>query len=768
MRDYAPAPIELVRELPQFFAGGQGLDYAEAGIGEVQLRQYWRIVAKYRRLIGGITVVAAFIAVVYAFTRTRQYTAETQVRISTYEPVLAATKIEDLLHERSREGNYFETQIQEIKSRSLADRVLEDPQVRAAYEQQTKEGALYRFASGENKEAKSAGSTDNGNTAVYKAPVSLLDAYSQSISVEPLRRTSLVNIRVTLPDPGMAALVADRHARSYIDWVKFVRVEQQSRGLKFLENQANEQRDRVAELERELAEYAESNSIVALNKDQNITVQKMAQLNELLTAAVARRIEAENSYREARESQSGTGSGFDDASMQNIRTELARLQAEYRQLSAKFTDSYPRMQQLKAQIEAVRGSLSAQQQQITLGLKAKAEAAQMQENNLREELEKQKSLAFELSRKQVQYNILNRELTASRELLENVLRQMKETAVSVEGSASNVSIVDPAVVPLYPSYPKKKMMVMMGTLLGLAIGLGIAFLLNYLDNTVRTPEDIQYLLQLPTLGVVPAFELDFQSEGEGSAGGAKGEETGVIPSEEGGKTLPVIFHQAPKSLSSEAYRTIRTGLLLSQAGSPPHTMLFTSAQSSEGKTTTALNIAASLASSGGNVLVIDADLRRPSVLRGLSLETTAGGLVEVLTGQVSVEDVLVEGAAKGFTVLPSGRIPPNPAELLGSPQMADLIDYLTRRFDYIIIDSPPVLPVTDSMLLSRYVDGVVLVVKGKATPRKVIKDAYERLASVGAHQLGVVLNDVDVRGGDYYYYNRYYYSYYQTGEGRAA
>lgn len=767
MDDFTPVQLQPVRELPAVLPGAWSAgDSGETILGEVQLRLYWRVISKHRRIIVAATVLAAILSVIFAFTRTPLFTAETQVRISTYQPVLAATKIEDLLHERSRETNYFETQIQEIKSRSLADKVLEDPSIRAAFEKKSRDVELSAFLSGKDESRRETQSSGN-----YKAQQRVLDTYSRSMEIEPVRRTSLVNIRVTLPDARMAAMVADRHAAAYIEWVRNARVGQQSQGLQFLQAQANEQRDRVADLERELSEYAEANSIVALNKDENITAQKLAQLNTLLTAAIAKRIEAENQYQKAIDASRAGEPAVEDGSTQAMRGELARLEGEYRQLSEKFTDSYPKMQQLKAQIEAVRGSIHGQQEQIVIGLKSRAEAAGLEEANLKEELDKQKSQAFDLGRKQVQYNVLNRELTASRELLENIMRQIKETAVSVEGSASNVTIVDASIVPTQPSYPRKKVIVMLGSLFGFAAGLGLAFLLNYLDNTVRTPDDVQALLQLPTLGVVPSFELEFKGKhpddniGADPIGGDP-ENLPALQSADG--TLPVVFYREPKSLSSEAYRTIRTGLLLSQAGAPPRSMLFTSAQSSEGKTTTVLNIAASLASSSARVVVVDADLRRPSIEKALDSESHGAGLVEVLTGQRGLDEVIRRDIGRGLSVLSCGRVPPNPAELLGSKQMASLLETLSQQFDYVLIDSPPVLPVTDSMLLSRYVDGVVLVIKGKTTPRKVIRDARDRLLSVGARVLGVVLNDVDVHGGDYYYYNRYYYSYYDRDEKAAV
>lgn len=771
-----PAIRPLPSNLPgEYFGASDSQD--ASFVGDVQLREYWKVIWKYRAIIVVITLLSILIAAIYLFTVTPRYSASSKIRIGTYEPILAATKIEDMLEKNSRESNYLETQIEEIKSFSLADQVLQDEQIYSALFSGQSKG-FWSVLFGKDDTQKSDFSEALDTVSGYRRPISDIKNYLDGVAVKPIRRTALVNIEVTNTNPELSALIANRHALAYIDWVRENRVMQQSRGLKFLRQQAVDLREKVADLERQIADYAEENSIVAVNKDENITVQKMSQLNQLLTSATAKRIEVENQYREAKEGLDKESAGYDDPSTQNMRSELARLRAEHGQLSAKFTASYPRVQQLKAQIDDLSRSIKDQREQIVNGLHSKYLAAAEEEKNFKEELERQKSLAFELSKSQVQYNVLNRDLTTSRDLLHNVLKQIEETSLAVESNASSISIVDFAVTPQSPSFPRKRVVLLVGLMLGVGLGIGAAFFINYLDNTVRTPEDLSTLLQLPNLGVVPSFELDYldplAEQGNGSAvppsvGSANGTNG---TSDHHGKSdvldpgndelFPVVYLNNPRSLASEAYRTIRTAILLSQAGEPPRTILVSSAQSGEGKTTSSINLAASLASAGGRVVLIDADLRRPSMLRHFNLSAEhVPGLVDVLTGQATVKDVILADILKRISLIASGRVPPNPAELLGSVEMATLIDQLAQDFDYVLIDSPPILPVTDAMILSRFVDGVVLVVKGANTPRKVVRDAKDRLQSVGARLLGTILNDVDINGGDYYYYNRYYHSYYQ-------
>ena len=759
-----PLPKHLPMEVDGTVLPGYSTEDPNA---EVQLREYFKIVVKYRMIIGCSVGICLLLALMYAFTATPHYMADSKVRISTYEPVLTATKIEDLLQQKSKEATYLETQVQEMKSYSLADKVLEDGKIRDALFKKPSSGFFEQLFGGSERNV-------NRNTepvdriSGYKVPISYIKKYLRLIEIKPIRRTSLVTIEATAEEPELAALMANRHALAYIDWVRANRIDQQARGLTFLRAQADELREKVADLERELADYAEANSIVAVNKDENITAQKMAQLNKLLTDATAKRIEAENMYKEAETALSNPSAGFDDQSTQNMRSELAKLEGEYQQMSAKFTANYPRMQQLKSQIEGLKKSIQAQRRQIVLGLKAKMSAAQQEEKNLLDELEQQKSQAFELSKREVQYNVLNRDLTSSRELLQNVLKQIKETSLAVESNASNVTVVDYAVTPKFPAFPRKKLIAVVGLAIGLGVGLGIGVLLNYLDNSIRTPEDVARVLKLPSLGVVPSFE----SEKTLAASAAAGQQPAAVPGQElalaksqNAAPPTVVYLNDPRAPASEAYRAIRTGILLSQAGEAPRTILVSSAQSSEGKTTSTINLAACLASAGGRVVLVDADLRRPSVYKYFSLETNEPGLVEVIAGQRTLEEVIIPDVIRRVAVIPSGKIPPNPAELLGSLEMATIIDRLSQAFDYVLIDSPPVLPVTDSVILSRCVDGVVLVVRGSATPRKVVNDAKNRLAAVGAHFLGVVLNDVNLNSGDYYYYHRYYQSYYHEGEG---
>lgn len=737
---------------------------------ERELWYYLHVLLKYRSVVGTIFAGVVAVCALYAFSKTPQYSAQATIRIDVYEPVLGSMKLEDFLQQKSSRQDYLETQIQQITSLSLADAVLKDPIIRSRLEAQ--DGGWRRFlpfSSGSNGLDPQTGDAVSG----YSASAQTIRKYLDMIVVTPVRRTTLVKINVTHPDKEFATLVANRHATAYIDWVRNLRVDQQARGLSFLASQATELRERVNDLERQLADYAETNAIVALNKDENITVQKMAAINQQLAVVTGKTIESANKAAQARIALKRDSAAFDDQTVLETRTELSKVQSEYAELSGKFEATYPKMVQLKGQIQGLERAVRQQREAIVRGLETEAQSSSNQEKALREELERQQSQAFDLSKRQVEYNALSRELETSRELQQSVSLQMKEMSLAVESNGSNIAIVDRALVPRTPSEPKKMLIITLGCFVGFVGGICIAFLLNHLDNTIRTPDDVKTQMQLPTLGVIPSFSMESmglnnqsasESNGVAELVATKGDDSKPRLSKfmaQASNRFPALVNNL-RSPVSEAYRTIRTNIILSRAGRSPRRLLVTSAVPSEGKTTVSVNLALTLASTGATVAVVDSDLRKPSVHVHFQVPLKSIGVSDVITGNATLDQAIVPTPFENVFLIPSGRPPPNPAELIGSPQMQDMLEQLSARFDYVIVDSAPLLPVTDTMLLTRQVDGVVLVIRGGATPAKASIEAKARAASTGAHLLGVVLNDVDMDGRDYYYYhyNGYYGSYY--------
>jgi capsular exopolysaccharide synthesis family protein len=441
--------------------------------------------------------------------------------------------------------------------------------------------------------------------------------------------------------------------------------------------------------------------------------------------------------------------------IQGLKGQVVHLDAEHAKLSAQFLPGYPRLAQLKAQLDEAKSRLAHEIKTVVEGIKSAYSASAGKERELRAQMNKQKADALALKDAGVEYAILSREAETNKHLHDSVLARFKEIHVAGEIPASNVSVVDRAEIPQLPSKPKKGLNLMLGALLGLMAGLGLALVLEHLDNTLRTPDEVERYLGLPILSVVP----DFFSL-------PKAQAQGKLPLvSQAGPITPSMCVPAKSQTSSklrfavitETYRKLRTSIFLSRAGMPPKTILFTSGISSEGKTITVANTAIVLAQLGHEVLVVDADLRRPACHKALRVKD-GPGLTDVLAGLIDLEPAIKTTAVPHLSLLNCGSIPPNPTELIGSKKMDETLRTLKTRYDFVLLDSPPVVPVSDAVDLSTLVDGVVLVVRGQQTPKHLVKMAVAQLNNSHTTILGVVLNRIDVRSAEYAEYYQYYVS----------
>jgi capsular exopolysaccharide synthesis family protein len=336
---------------------------------------------------------------------------------------------------------------------------------------------------------------------------------------------------------------------------------------------------------------------------------------------------------------------------------------------------------------------------------------------------------------------------------------MKEAGISAGLKSSNIRIVDNSEVPTLPDQPKKSVNILLGAAIGLILGVALAFFLEYMDNSVKTPEDIDRFIRVPSLGVIPSLASIYDRKRlYGYGYGHRSESHKQRQDQNGTPEVSMIAHTNSDSIISEAYRSLRTSILLSNSGKPPKTILVTSAHKAEGKTVSSVNIAISLAQLGGRVLLLDCDMRNPNCHKALKMKNEQG-MSSFLAANVDISSLIVETKVPNLFVVTAGKIPPNPAELLASPRMKQALTLVDEFFDYVVVDSPPMLAVTDALILSTIVDGVVLVVKAEATPKDVLQKARKSLQGVNAKVLGVLINQADVRGADYNYYYKYYYAY---------
>ncbi|MGE0824671.1 MAG: GumC family protein [Candidatus Binatia bacterium] len=739
------------------------------------LRDYWRVLRKHQRLILSCAVGVVALTAAVVFIMTPQYTAETTILIERKAP--QALKIEGAQAEAvgPDEYDYYKTQYEILRSKELASRVILEQKLdqHPLFRDEEKPGVLQRMLipiESRFGHAAQTTSTRTGKKSVISTEV--LNAYIESLAIRPFPRTRLVKVAFTSPDPTLSARIVSAHAAFYARYGVELRTQANVEAQHFLEEKLIELKERVEQSEMVLNTYRRDKGILSLDEKENIVVDRLSDLNKRLTEAEAERIGLEAQVRLIRKrAYTSLPAVIDNPLIQTLKEQLAPMEAEQSQLAVRFKDDYPKLVQLKAQIAGTKERINAEIARVVAGIETAYLAADGKEQSLREKMEEQKAATLGLKDASVNYAILAREVDTNRQLYDSVLQRMKEMGVAAELRASNVSVVDKAVPPEFPSYPRRGLALTLSVLVGLGGGLGVAFFLEYMDNTVKTPEEVQQYLGLPSLGVVPEFASLVHAPGvDGKPDSEERDTKSQVGSTQSvsralalSSRMELVLSHHPLSVIAEAYRTLRTALFLSRAGEAPRTLLFTSATEGEGKTLTTVNTAVIFAQMGLRVLVIDADLRRPRCHKVLGVRNWAG-LTEALTGHRDVREVIKATTTENLFLLPSGAIPPNPAELVGSRKMQELVATLLQRFDCLIVDTPPIMPVSDALLMSRLVDGVVLVVNGQKTPRHIVKEARSRLVYARAKILGVVLNRVDMVQGDYAYYYGHYSSYYRQSE----
>ena len=505
--------------------------------------------------------------------------------------------------------------------------------------------------------------------------------------------------------------------------------------------------------------YQKDHEILGIDEKQNITTEKLDELNKALTAAESERMDKESVYRLVQSGDADTiasaasvldaaGAGTQSAStlLEALRTKEADVKIQAAELSTQFGPSYPKVQQLNDQLKEIDAQILAEIRKVGGKIRGQYMAALQRENMLHDALERQKQEANKLNESAIEYSLLKRDLDTNRQLYEGLLEKLKESGVSAAFKSDTSRIVNIARVPTSPVEPDIPRNLAFALVLGLTSGVGLAFLLEGFDNTVRTTEQAQMISGLPSLGMIPMGSRTARGEG------ASSNRLALATSNE---AVELVTQVRPQSQMAESYRALRTSLLLSNLGAPPRVIMITSALPQEGKTTTSINCAIALAQKDVRVLLIDADLRRPSIHKKLGMGPRSG-LSNILTGGATWQQtVTVSPTVPNLSVLPAGTPPPNPAELLASSNMRDMLEELRGQFDHIVIDTPPTLSVTDAVVLSPRADAIVLVIRSGQTKKEALRRSRDILMQVNAKVSGVLLNAVDLTSPDYYYYYEY-------------
>lgn len=723
------------------------------------------------------------------FSATPLYTTSATLRIEPQNPTVM--KIEEVLSSQTGGSNdYYPTVLALLKSRTLTARIITDlglewnpaftgtreskPGLLGWLRTQTSGLLQSSLSSISNLFGANPSSTPEEEPPPLQehdlgVPSGLIDRYLGLLRVMPVINTRLVRVELTSPDPNLSRDIANAHATAFIRMNLETRFELTKEAREFLEKKLSELKAKVEHAEVALNRFRQEHGIVSLEGEENIIASRMVELHRRLTVARAERIEAEAHYRVIENRDSGSLTQvIDNSLIQELRTQSSTLEAEYAQLSYNFKPNHPTLVRLSQQIDETRRRLDREIVKIVRGIETNYEAARAREEALQSEAERQQQAVLQLKQSGVEYTILAQEVASGRTLYNNVLTRSNETNVAGDIAISNIQITDRAETPLAPSLPKTRRDLLMGAAMGLALGVGLALFLEYIDSTMKTPQDVWRAVATPTLGTVPELtslrKIYYYGNGKPPKPNRQ-----IVPAQEAtDHSFPrelVVSHH-PFSVVSESYRTIRTALLLSQAGKPPQVILLTSPQPNDGKTVTTLNLAIAFAQDGHSVLVIDADLRKGSCHTLVHLQNHRG-LSNVLSGNLSLQDGLQQTAVERLWLLSCGVTPPNPVELLGSKKMQAVLDDLRQNFDFILVDTPPAIVVSDAVVLSALCDGVLLVLRGQRTTTAAARRVMERLHAVSARILGVVLNGIDMRSPDYADY-RYYYSFYYTTAGKEA
>jgi len=744
---------------------------------QISLIDYWAILVKRRWILLTALFSVLTLTAINTWNQTPIYRANLKLQIDVEQANILPFKdyaSPDFTYIPTDE--YLKTQFEAMSSRSLATRVIRtmklenDPRFVGA-DQPTWTGHVVQWVRRAYHVWRPAHSLP---VAAPKREdkdqlISPLAAsFVSSLTVTPIKDSRVVVVGFDSRDPGLAAQILNTLATEYIQMNFETKYNATVTASSFLEKQLVDLRAQVERSEAELVKFGQEHNIYALGSKENIIMQKLADLDSALTNAQAERIAKESAWKTLVQASPGQ---FPDSlrndDIKKLDATVGQLQQQQARLGVLYKPEWPEVKQNANQLAVLEKQLADAKETATKEVSAAYHSAVQREQLLYQAVAAQKAKADTLNKDSIQYSILKREVDSSKQVYDGMLQRMKEADISAGLKSNNIHVVDPAEPPQAPYLPDITANMLKALAGGLLLGIALAFLQEHvsahLDRSVKTPDDIDRFIRLPFLGLIPSVQLSLPARNLklakntdilALAGGNNGSNNPA-----GKSTVELVTHYDSKSLISEAYRDLRTSILLSaSADRSPKILLVTSSLRGEGKTTTSINLAIALAQANERVLLVDCDLRKPSIHKIFGLENV-DGLSGFLSGASTTDVPLTQPTqVPNLFVLPAGRVPPNPSELIGSSRMTECLLALMERFDHILIDSPPLLSVTDARILATIVDGVVLVIKGGETPKEAAIRSRRLLQDVNARILGTMLNKVDFRSSGSYYYSKYYYT----------
>jgi succinoglycan biosynthesis transport protein ExoP len=715
---------------------------------EPHLLDYLLILRKHQWLILTFLLTVVTVVTIASFKMKPVYQASARVEVDREAQNMLPFQGDNSYEEYMDMENYIETQTKILESETLAFQTIKSLDL----------GRYPEF-----------GGTPNTPSFTQSAAASqrpaILSAFLGRLSVKRVPNSQLVEVTFEAEDPRLAAQVVNAHLQNYIEQNFRSKYDATTQASTWLSSELEELRIKVEKSEDARIAYERENQIWQIDEKQDITTQKLADLSRAVTDSQTALAEKEALYRMA---SSGNVDALpavrDNVVVQDLLKRKEDIAGQYVDAISQYGPNFPKVQRLAAEQKELETTLASTRKTVVESIEQEYNTARSRVALLQQALDKQKAEANDQAEKLVQYHILQHDADSNKQLYDGLLQKLKEAGITAGLRSSNIRVVDPALAPTSPSRPQKARNIILGFLVGIIGGIGLAIFREYLDNTVKSPDDIEDLTGLPALAVVPSLP---GMNGYHGRLARLGRET--PPPATGGPRVEMLSYVQPKSQVSEAFRALRTSLLLSQADHPPQVILVTSALPREGKTTAAVNLSVTLAQLGDRTLLVDSDLRKPGVRRALNLTggKESGGLSSYLAGVSSLDDAIApHPTISNLSALTTGPVPPSPADLLSSHRMREAVAELRRRFKFIVIDSPPIMAATDAVILSALTDGVLLVVRSGATPKEAFTRTRDLLAAVKCRLLGVVLNAVDSSAPDYYYSYRYYpYAYgYAYGE----
>jgi capsular exopolysaccharide synthesis family protein len=730
----------------------------------IQFKDYLRIIQKRKWLAITFFVLLVMAGTIKSYMMEPVYQVTAKILIEREVPKI--TNIEEVLMIDMKWVDYHKTQYEILKSRTLAREVIkrlklwESPEfevtpsaierirgeiddIKSRFMSQIKSfvkkvlGRKEKVQEGEPRKGNEE--VPIGNDFITAAGMSqLIDAYLSRFSVSPLEDTRLVDISFEGHYPKLINQIINTHAKAYIEQNLQRKYEASQIAINWLGKGLKELREKGEQTENALQKFKEKEDIVALDnimfsknaEQDNIIIQKISQLNNNLTEAKMKRIELGAVYEQLKkvmnnpEEIESFPEIIQDPLIQSYKKEYSTLVANYLELSEKYGEKHPKMVSLKSEMEEKKARIKTEAGKLVKSMETQYLTAKDKEQRLEMALNEYKQEAMHLNRKSIEYGILKRDVDTNRELYDLIQKRLKETNITSGIAASNITVVDFGEVPLVPVRPNRQIYILLSAIVGLTIGIGLTFLFEYLDNTIKSPYDVdKYLRHMPFLGPIGSFST-LESE--------------------------LITVLNPESNFSESFRNIRTNLLLNCPDNPPRTFLITSPDRGEGKTLVSANLAVTMTQSGKHVLLIDANMRMPR-LHSVFGVGNSPGLTDLIKGETLIETTIQPTEVEGLSIITAGKIPLDPLELLSSERTVTIVEKMKERFDFIIIDAPGVSVGPDSSVISRVADGVIILAQFGKTPRTLAQQTIDQLSNVQAKILGVVINNIDYKRGQYHF-----------------